>query len=363
MADADPLFYSDRRFAPSRSEPREMTTSGDDTSVGMNSRTIGLLAAFLLGLLAPLVAADAQQPATVARVGILRPAPPSPEVDAILGAFKQGLREHGYIEGRNVAVEFRFPSSSADRLSDIAADLVRLKPDVIFAAASSGVDAVRKATATLPIVALDLETDPLASGIVTSLARPGGNVSGIFLDFPELGGKWLELLKDVAPTLSRVAVIWDPATGRVPLQGAEAAAPALRLQLQVLEARGPGDFEEVFRAATRARAGAILILSSPVLNTYRRLLVDLAVKHRLPAIMPFPLFAEDGGLLAYGPDLVDLYRQGGAMVGKILKGARPQDLAVERPNRLLLVVNTKTARTLNLTMPPSILIRADRVIQ
>ena len=281
----------------------------------------------------------------------------------ILAAFKQGLREHGYIEGQNVAVEFRFPTHETDRLSDIAVNLVRLKPDVMFAAASSGVDAVRKATTTIPIVALDLETDPLASGMVASLARPGGNVTGIFLDFPELGGKWLELLKDVAPRISRIAVIWDPATGRVPLKGAEAAAPSLRLQLQVLEARGPSDFEGVFRAATRARAEAILVLSSPIFNTYRRVLVDLAAKHRLPAIMPFPLFADDGGLVAYGPDLIDLYRQGGAMVGKILKGARPQDLAVERPSRFLLVVNMKTAKALNLTMPPSILIRADRVIE
>src|SRR6266566_4926075 len=329
----------------------------------MNSRTIDLLIALLLGLLAPLVAADPQQPAAVARVGILRPAPPSPEVAMILEAFKEGLREHGYIEGQNVAVEFRFPTNNTDRLSDIAVNLVRLKPDVVFAAASSGVDAVRKATTTIPIVALDLETDPLASGMVASLARPAGNVTGIFLDFPELGGKWLELLKDMAPKVSRVAVIWDPVTGRMPLKGAEAAAPSLRLQLQVLEARGPGDFEGVFRAATRARAEAILVLSSPIFNTYRRMLVDLAAKHRLPAIMPFPLFAVDGGLIAYGPDLIDLYRQGGAMVGKILKGARPQDLAVERPNRFLLVVNTKTAKVLNLTIPQSILVRADRVIQ
>jgi ABC-type uncharacterized transport system substrate-binding protein len=325
-------------------------------------RLIGLAVVLAVSLVAPLVA-QAQQAAAVARVGILRPAPPSPEVVMILEAFKKGLREHGYIEGENVAVEFRFPTSNTDRLSDIAVNLVRLKPDVMFAAASSGVDAVRRATTTIPIVALDLETDPLASGMVANLGRPGGNVTGIFLDFPELGGKWLELLKEVAPKISRVAVIWDPATGRVPLKGAEAAAPSLRLQLQVLEARGPGDFEDVFRAATRARAEAILVLSSPIFNTYRRALVALAAKHRLPAIMPFPLFADDGGLMAYGPDLIDLYRQGGAMVGRILKGARPQDLAVERPNRFLLVVNTKTAKVLNLTIPPSILVRADRMIK
>ena len=310
---------------------------------------------------APL-ATEAQQTA-IPRVGFFRPAPPSPELDQILEAFRRGLREQGYVEGQNVAIEVRFPTSSADRLADIAADLVRLRPDAIFAAASSGVGAVRQATATTPIVALDLETDPLASGIVASLDRPGGNVTGIFLDFPELGGKWLELVKAVAPKVSRVAVLWDPATGRVPLTGAEAAAPSLRLQLHVVEARGPADFHTVFRSAIRARAGALVTLSSPVFNTYRRLLVDLAAKHRLPAIMPFPLFADDGGLIAYGPDLFDLYRQAGQMVGKILKGVRARDLPVERPNRFVLVVNMKTAKALGLTMPHSILLRADRVIE
>lgn len=320
------------------------------------------LASIAGGLLTAPLAAQAQQ-AAIARVGFFRPAPPSPELDHILEAFKRGLQDHGYVEGQNVTIEVRFPTTTADRLADIAADLVRLKPDAIFAAASSGVGAVRQATTTTPIVALDLETDPLASGIVTSLDRPGGNATGIFLDFPELGGKWLELVKAVAPKVSRVAVLWDPATGRVPLTGAEAAAPSLRLQLHVVEARGPGDFETVFRSAIRARAGALVTLSSPVFNTYRRLLVDLAAKHRLPAIMPFPLFADDGGLIAYGPDLFELYRQAGQMVGKILKGGRARDLPVERPHRFVLVVNMKTAKVLGLTMPQSILLRADRVIE
>lgn len=253
----------------------------------MERRTfIGIVAG---GLLATPLAAEAQK-AAMARVGFFRPAPPSPELDRILEAFKRGLREQGFVEGQKVTIEVRFPTTTGDRLASIAADLVHLKPDAIFAAASSGIGAVRNATRAIPIVALDLETDPLASGIVASLDRPGGNVTGIFLDFPELGGKWLELVKEVAPKVSRVAVLWDPATGRVPLKGAEAAAPSLRLQLQVLEAHGPGDFEAVFQSAIRARAGAVVTLSSPVFNTYRRLLVDLAAKHRLPTIMPFPLF-------------------------------------------------------------------------
>jgi len=321
-----------------------------------------LLIGGLLVLQAPWGAADAQQSGNIPRVGFFRPAPPSPELERILESFRQGLRDQGYVEGQNVAVEVRFPATTADPLADIATGLVRLKPDVIFAVASSGIDAVRNATTSIPIVALDLETDPLASGIVASLARPGGNITGIFLDFPELGGKWLELVKEMSPRISRVAVLWDPATGRVPLKGAEAAAPSLRLKVQVLQARGPGDFEGAFQGAVRARAGAMVVLSSPVFNTYRRQLVDLAARHRLPVIMPFPFFADDGGLIAYGTDLVELYRQGGAMVGRILKGASPKSMPVERPNRFLLVVNMKTANALGITIPTSILFRANRVI-
>jgi putative ABC transport system substrate-binding protein len=329
----------------------------------MRSRPAVHLVGFVLWLLAPVVVAYAQQPSSVPRVGFFRPAPPSPEAARILDAFKQGLREQGYIDRENVVVEVRFPKTTADPLAPLAAELIDLKPHVIFAAASSGIDAVRNATKTIPIVALDLETDPLASGMVASLDRPGANVTGIFLDFPELGGKWLELVKEVAPKVTRVAVLWDPATGRVPLKGAEAAAPTLRLQLQVLEARGPDDFEAVFRSAVRARAGAVVTLSSPVFNTYRRQLVELSAKHRLPAIMPFPLFADDGGLIAYGPDLIELYRQAGGMVGKILKGTKSRDLPVERPNRFVLVVNTKTAKTLGITIPRSVLVRADRLVE
>ena len=329
----------------------------------MRSRSAVLLIAFLLGLPAPLGVVEAQQATNVPRVGFFRPAPPSPEAARILAAFKQGLREQGYVDGENVVVEVRFPKTTADSLPDIAGELARLNPSVIFAAASSGIDAVRNATTTIPIVALDLETDPIASGMVASLDRPGANVTGIFLDFPELGGKWLELVKEVAPKVTRVAVLWDPATGRVPLKGAETAAPALRLKLQVLEARGPNDFEAVFRSAIRARAGALVTLSSPIFNTYRRQLVELAAKHRLPTIMPFPLFADDGGLIAYGPDLIELYRQGGGMVGKILKGTKSRDLPVERPNRFALVVNMRTAKALGISIPRSILVRADRLIE
>ena len=321
-----------------------------------------LLTSLVSGLATPL-AARAQPMGKPWRVGLLRPAPPSPEVPQILAAFKAGLGEQGYREGQNLAVEFRYPRRDSDRLADIAEDLVKTTPDAILAAASSGVHAVRSATTTIPIVALDLETDPLTTGFIQSLARPGQNVTGLFLDFPELGGKWLELLKELSPKLSRVGIMWDPATGRVPLEGAVTAAPSLRLNVQVLEARGPGEFEAAFQSATRTRAGSILALSSPVFNTYRRTLVELTVKYRLPTIMPFPLFANDGGLMAYGPDLIDLYRQGGVLVGRILRGARPAEIPVERPNRFRLVVNMKTAKAIGLTIPPSLLLRADQVIE
>lgn len=281
----------------------------------------------------------------------------------ILETFKQGLREHRYIEGQNVTIEFRFPASNSDRLADIAADLVRMKPDVILGVASSGLEAVRSATSTIPVVALDLESDPLASKMIEHLARPGGNITGVFLDFPELAGKWLELLKAVSPKLARVAILLDPATGRAPLKGAEVAAPTLKLQLQIFEARGPSELEDAFRSAIRARAGAILALSSPVLNTHRRLIVDLAAKHRIPAIMPFPLFAEDGGLMAYGPDLIALYRQAGGMVAKVLTSGRPGDIPIERPNRFVLAINLKTASALGLSVPRSVLIQSDQVIE
>jgi putative ABC transport system substrate-binding protein len=328
----------------------------------MKRKATWLSVAVVLALLWAPASADAQQ-AKVARIAILRAAPDTPEVQRNLGQFKQVLRESGYIEGQNVAIEYRFPSEKSDRLSDLAAELVRLKPDVIFAAAPAAVEATRKATKTIPIVALDLETDPIASGLIESLARPGGNITGVFLDMPEFTGKWLELLKEVVPGLSRVTVLWDPATGPVQLRAAEVAAKSLRVQLQLREARGPDDLEGAFRAFTGGRAQALLALSSPVFNNNKGYIADLAMKHRLPAIMLFPLFAEAGGLMAYGPNLRDLFAQVGRLVGKILKGTNPGELPVERPVRFELQPNLKTAKALGLAIPQSVLIRADQVIQ
>ena len=212
-------------------------------------------------------------------------------------------------------------------------------------------------------MAYDLETDPIAAGYVAMLASPGGNVTGVFLDFPELSGKWLELLKEAVPRLTRVAVLWDPATGPAQMKAAEVAARSLRLRLQPLEARSPDDFDGAFRAAARDRAQGMLVLGSPVFNSARKPIADLAAKYRLPAIMPFPDFAADGGLIAYGPDITSLYRQVGTIAVKVLKGTKPGDLPVERPTRFQFTLNLKTAKALGLKLPPSILVRADQVIQ
>ncbi len=305
----------------------------------------------------------AQQPRKAARIGVLRPAPDNPSFRRSFDGFRQVLRENGYVEGTNLALEYRVRPGSPDDLLALAEELVRMKVDLIVAVAPAGLNAAAKATTSVPIVAVDLETDPMAAGFVVTLARPGGNITGLFLDFPELSGKWLQLLKEAAPKVSRVAVLWDPATGPMQLKAAEAAARSLRLKLQPLEARSPNAYEAAFRSATRDRAGAMVVLSSPVFSSSRKQIADLAARNRLPAIMPFPGFAEDGGLLAYGPDLLSMYRQAGAIVVKVLKGTPPGDIPLERPTRFQLSVNLRTAKALGLTIPQSILVRADQVIQ
>jgi putative ABC transport system substrate-binding protein len=324
-----------------------------------------------LGILTSRAARVAHAARPPVRVGVLRPVPPGADaLDAPINAvfhrdfegFRQALHDEGFVEGRNTTIDLRFGVSS-EELTKIADEFARTKVDVIAAISPASVTAVRSLKPTIPIVVLDLETDPVATGIVARLARPGANFTGVFLDFPELAGKWLEMLKEVTPTLSRVAVIWDPRTGLAQLQAAEAAARTLRLQLQPLDVRTPTDYEAGFRTATRERAGALLALSSPIFNTSRQQIAHLALKHRLPSIMPFPGFADDGGLLAYGPHLLTLFRQTGGMVVKVLKGTPPAELPVERPTRLEMSVNLKTAKTLGVTIPPSLRVRAERVIE
>jgi putative ABC transport system substrate-binding protein len=248
-------------------------------------------------------------------------------------------------------------------LVEFAADLVRLNVDAILARGPAAVVAVNNATRTIPMVALDLESDPSAAGFVRSLAQPGGNITGLFLDLPELSGKQLQLLKEVVPQLSRVAVLGDPALNGPQFRAAEFAARALGMHLQSLEVRATSDFNRALEDATRGRAKAVLLLSSPLVFAQRAQIGALAIEKRLPTESMFVEFAEAGGLMAYGPSVREMYRRCAIYVGKILQGAQPGVLPVERPERFELVINRKTAKTLGLTVPPSVLLRADRVIE
>jgi putative ABC transport system substrate-binding protein len=310
--------------------------------------------------------AAAQQAAKIARIGFLTlnlGANPH-----LREAFRQGLRDLGYIEGRNVVIEYRSAEGKSERLPALAAELVALKVDVIVTGGGTpSALAAKQATRTLPIVFASAP-DPVTDGLVTSLARPGGNVTGSSYLAPELVGKCLEQLKQAVAGVSRVAVLWQPGaagerTERDMLKGAEVAARALGVRLQVVEARGPADIDRVFSEMTRARAGALTVLGSAMFFNERRRLVDLAAKHRLPAVYTSRDFVDAGGLMAFGPNLADSFRRAATYVDKILKGAKPGDLPVEQPTKFELVINLKAAKALGLTIPPSVLQRADEVIQ
>ena len=316
-------------------------------------------------LLTASFAAEAQQAAKIARIGYLgrdiAPARHLPE------AFLQGLTDLGYVEGRNVVIEYRDAEGKSERLPALAAELVALKVDVIVAASIQPALAAKQATRTLPIVFASVG-DPVSSGLVTSLARPGGNVTGLSFLAPELVGKHLELLKQAVPGVSRVAVLWQPGflgerMEKDLLSRAEAAAQALGVRTQFVEARAPADFDRAFSEMTRARAAALTVLSSSMFLGERRRLVDLAAKHRLPAEYPYREFVDAGGLMSYGANIADLYRRAATYVDKILKGAKPADLPVEQPTKFELVINLKAVKALGLTIPQSVLSRADEVIQ
>jgi len=317
------------------------------------------------GIVVAPFAAEGQQAAKIARIGYLAGSltvnPHLPE------AFRQGLRDLGYVEGRDVVIEYRDAKGKLEQLPALAAELVALKVDVIVAAATRHALAAKQATSTLPIVFANA-TDPVTSGLVTSLARPGGNVTGLSLLAPELVGKCLELLKQAVPGVSRVAVLRQPGaiserTEKDLLKGAEVAARGLGMRLQFVEARGSADFDRAFSDMTRARAGALTVLGSTMFIIEQRRLVDLAAKNRLPAMYPLGEFVDAGGLMSYGANLADMYRRAATFVDKILKGAKPGDLPVEQPTKFELVINLKTARAIGLTIPQSLLGRADHVIQ
>ena len=319
----------------------------------------------LVALGAVPLAAEAQQAAKVPRIGFLAGSlaggPHLPE------AFRQGLRALGYVEGRNVVIEYRDAEGKLERLPALAAELVALKVDVILAPSTVAALAAKQATRTLPIV-FAAAGDPVGSGLVTSLARPSGNVTGSSILAPELVGKRLEQLKQAVPGVSRVAALWQPGgqgerTEKDMLKGAEVAARALGVRLQFVEARGPADLDRAFSDMTTARAGALTVLGSSMFFNERRRIVDLAAKHRLPAVYGLRDYVDAGGLMAYGPNVADLYRRAATYVDKILKGANPGDLPVEQPTKFEQVINLKTAKALGLTIPQSVLLRADEVIE
>ena len=333
----------------------------------MTSIGAALTVVLALALLASPLAAEAQQAAKVARIGYLATAPAEAASPHLREAFRQGLRDLGYVEGRNLVIEYRDTEGKLERLPALAAELVALKVDVILAEGGTlGPRVAQQATRTIPIVFA--AGDPVGSGLVTSLARPGGNVTGLSSLGPELVGKRLELLKQAVPGGDRVAVLFLPGalgerTDKDMLTGAAVAARALGVRLQFVDARGPDEFARAFSDMSIARAGALAVLPSNRFLREHRRLVDLAAKNRLPAVYTSREFVDAGGLMAYGPDLADMFRRAATYVDKILKGAKPGDLPVEQPTKFELVVNLKTAKALGLTIPQPVLGRAAHIIE
>jgi putative tryptophan/tyrosine transport system substrate-binding protein len=307
--------------------------------------------------------AQAQQPTKVPRIGYLALISLS-SIPGRIGAFRQGLRELGYVEGKNIVIEWRSAEGKPDRLPALAAELVRLKVDAIVTAGPPSTRSAKQATATIPIV-MAFDDDPIGSGFVASLARPGGNVTGLSALSPEISGKQRELLKEIAPKLSRVAVLGNATNPGSPqaLREINFAADALGVQLQYLEVGAPKDIETAFQAASKEHANAVLVVSAAVLLSQRRQIVDLAVKSRLPAIYNRPEYVEDGGLVFYGVSYTDLARRAATYVDKILKGAKPADLPVEQPIKFEFIINLKAAEQIGITIPPNVLARADKVIK
>ena len=315
----------------------------------------------LAGALAAPLAAEAQQAGKVLRIGFLGTyAGPS------LDAFRQVLRELGWVEGQNIVIDYRFAEGRLDRWTDLAVELVRLRVDIIVAEGTQAVAATKNATETIPIVMISGSVDPVGLGLIASLARPGGNVTGLSYSVgPEIAGKGLELLKEIVPKVRRVAILASPTNPIHPLvtRDLKVTARSLGVQLQLLEARGPDEFDGTFAAMTKERAGALLVVSDTMFIFHRTRLADLAARSRLPAAYGTRVSVEAGGLMSYGPSFLDLHRRAATYVDKILKGAKPAELPVERPTEFELVINLKTAKALGLTIPPSLLARADQIIE
>jgi putative ABC transport system substrate-binding protein len=327
---------------------------------------IAVLIVFLaVGALVSPLAAEAQQAAGLPRIGYLAPGSlAEPRFQRFLQVFREGLRERGHLEGQNITIEFRWAEGMFERLPGLAAELVQLKVNVIVAGGAPAAHAAKQATGTIPIVMVNV-ADPLAMGLVASLARPGGNVTGLSLMLPALVGKQLEVLREVVPTLSRVALLGNPTNphNAVMVRHAQDAARALRVPLQSLEARDPSEIDMAFAAITTERAGAVIVLGDTILLNHRARIFNHAARRRLPTVSSGSEYAEAGSLLAYGPSLTDGNRRAATYVDKILKGTKPADLPIEQPTTFDLVINLKTAKGLGLTIPQAVLQRADRVIQ
>jgi len=326
------------------------------------------MAAIAGGLLAAPLAAEAQHSGKVWRIGVLDPLGEAsegsqPNPDMMFEGFRQGLREAGYTEGQNILVEPRWAKGQLDRFPDLAAELVRIKVDVIVAGGNQAVKAAKQATRTIPIVMVS--GDAVADGLVSSLARPGGNVTGVTIFSSELAAKRLELLKETVPGLTHVAILWNSANPGTALQVREAkrAAQALGLEVQSVEVRDPKELGRAFQLAAKGRAGALLVVSDAGFDAHRVRIAELSAKAKLPTIHAFKIHVEAGGLMSYGQNISDMFRRAALYVDKILKGAKPADRPVEQATKFELVINLKTAKALGLTIPPSLLARADEVIQ
>jgi putative tryptophan/tyrosine transport system substrate-binding protein len=304
--------------------------------------------------------AEAQQAKKVPRIGFLAQS----SSEDVLPSLRQGLRELGYVEGKNIVIEYRSAEGKLERLPDLAADLVRLKVDIIVTQSTPAAAAAKNATSTIPII-MSGGTDPVATGLVLSLARPGGNLTGVTIMNEELAGKRLELLREASPKVSRLGVLWNSANPgtAVVFKQTQSAAQELSLSLQSLDVQTVNDLQGAFDAATRGGVNGLVLLASAPIGSHLKLIADLAVKNRLPSIFDRSSFVEAGGLMSYGPNVSDMARRAATYVDKVLKGANPGDLPVERPTKFEFIINLKTAKALNLTIPQSVLFRADKVIK
>jgi putative ABC transport system substrate-binding protein len=327
----------------------------------MKKKITGLALSALLFALC--FSAEAQHPAKAPRIGCLTAVSAS-SFAGRTEAFRQGLRELGYVEGKNIVIEYRYGDGKTDRLNQLADELVHIKVDVIVTGGAPATISAKDTTRTIPIV-MASDADPVGSGIVTSLARPGGNITGFSTLATEIGGKRLELLKEIVPRLSHVAVFGTstyPGNAQA-LKEMEVAAGAFGVKVQYRDVLDPKEIDAAFREASKARVGAVLVLASSVLLSQRTRITDLVIRNRVPAIYPNGEYVEDGGLMSYGPNIVDLFRRAATYVDKILKGAKPADLPVEQPTKFEFVINLKTAKQIGLTIPPEVLARSDKVIK